>query len=107
MILDTPGAESLLGRGDMLFLSPESGSPVRLQGCFVTDREIQRLIDFWKEQAVEVAPAAEVEEPPDELPASAPAASPWEGMIGETQGADQDEAEVEQAIRVVRAVRAG
>jgi S-DNA-T family DNA segregation ATPase FtsK/SpoIIIE len=102
VILDTPGAESLLGRGDMLYLSPESGSPVRLQGCFVTDREIQRLIDFWKEQAGEPAPAIEIEEPRDETPAAVPAASPWEGMIGETQSADQDEAEVEQAIRVVR-----
>ena len=102
VILDTPGAESLLGRGDMLYLSPESGSPVRLQGCFVTDREIQRLIDFWKEQAGEPAPAVEIEEPQDETPAGVPAGSPWEGMIGETQSADQDEAEIEMAIRVVR-----
>jgi len=102
VILDTPGAESLLGRGDMLYLSPESGSPVRLQGCFVADREIQRLIDFWKDQAGEPAPPVEIEELRDETPASVPPGSPWEGMIGETQSADQDEAEIEQAIRVVR-----
>jgi S-DNA-T family DNA segregation ATPase FtsK/SpoIIIE len=42
------GAESLLGRGDMLFLAPDSSSPVRLQGCFVSDREIGRLVRFWK-----------------------------------------------------------
>jgi DNA segregation ATPase FtsK/SpoIIIE, S-DNA-T family len=107
VILDTPGAESLLGRGDMLYLSPESGSPVRLQGCFVTDREIQRLIDHWKEQGGEPAPEPEPEiEPAAEerahVLAARSGASPWEGMIGETETADQDEAEIQEAMRVVR-----
>ncbi len=48
VILDMGGAESLLGRGDMLFLAPDSSAPVRLQGCFVSDREIERLVRFWK-----------------------------------------------------------
>jgi S-DNA-T family DNA segregation ATPase FtsK/SpoIIIE len=48
VILDVGGAESLLGRGDMLFLAPDSSSPVRLQGCFVSNREIGRLVRFWK-----------------------------------------------------------
>ncbi|MFN2218949.1 MAG: DNA translocase FtsK, partial [Anaerolineae bacterium] len=50
VILDQGGAESLLGRGDMLFMSPQRASPVRLQGCFVSDREITRLTDFWRAQ---------------------------------------------------------
>jgi S-DNA-T family DNA segregation ATPase FtsK/SpoIIIE len=50
VILDQGGAESLLGRGDMLFMSPQRASPVRLQGCFVSDREIRRLTDFWRAQ---------------------------------------------------------
>jgi S-DNA-T family DNA segregation ATPase FtsK/SpoIIIE len=50
VILDQGGAESLLGRGDMLFMSPQRASPVRLQGCFVSDREITRLTDFWRVQ---------------------------------------------------------
>jgi S-DNA-T family DNA segregation ATPase FtsK/SpoIIIE len=51
VILDQPGAERLLGRGDMLYQSPDSPSPVRLQGVFVSDTEIHRLVDFWRDQA--------------------------------------------------------
>jgi S-DNA-T family DNA segregation ATPase FtsK/SpoIIIE len=50
VILDQGGAESLLGRGDMLFSSPQQASPLRLQGCFVSDAEIERLTTFWQEQ---------------------------------------------------------
>jgi S-DNA-T family DNA segregation ATPase FtsK/SpoIIIE len=50
VILDQGGAEALLGRGDMLFMSPQRASPIRLQGCFVSDREIARLTDFWRAQ---------------------------------------------------------
>lgn len=48
VILDTPGAEQLLGRGDMLFMAPDASKLQRLQGCFVSDRETQRLVQFWK-----------------------------------------------------------
>ena len=50
VILDQGGAENLLGRGDMLFLSPQRAAPVRLQGCFVSDPEIDRLTEFWRDQ---------------------------------------------------------
>ncbi|MBP9817708.1 DNA translocase FtsK [Candidatus Shapirobacteria bacterium] len=50
VILDTPGAEKLLGRGDMLFIPPELAKPVRVQGCFVTDKDIGKLIDYLKAQ---------------------------------------------------------
>ena len=50
VILDTPGAEKLLGRGDMLFQAPDAPLPVRMQGVFVSDREIQKLVDYWREQ---------------------------------------------------------
>jgi len=49
VILDQGGAETLLGRGDMLFMSPQKASPIRLQGCFVSDKEIERLTDFWRD----------------------------------------------------------
>jgi len=49
-ILDMNGAESLLGRGDMLYLPPGVPKPYRLQGAFVTIEEIERLVDFWKAQ---------------------------------------------------------
>ncbi len=50
VILDTTGAERLLGRGDMLYVAPEVGSPQRLQGCFVSDKEIHKLVRYWKSQ---------------------------------------------------------
>lgn len=50
-ILDQPGAERLLGRGDMLFQAPDAPAPVRLQGVFVSDNEIARLVDYWRGQA--------------------------------------------------------
>ncbi len=48
VILDVPGAERLLGRGDMLFMPPDVGQPLRLQGAWVSDAEINRLISFWQ-----------------------------------------------------------
>jgi len=50
VILDQPGAERLLGRGDMLYQAPDSPAPVRLQGVFVSDHEIQQLVEFWRAQ---------------------------------------------------------
>ncbi|MCJ7550548.1 MAG: DNA translocase FtsK [Anaerolineae bacterium] len=48
VILDVPGAERLLGRGDMLFMPPDVSQPLRLQGAWVSDSEINRLINFWQ-----------------------------------------------------------
>ncbi len=50
VILDTPGAEKLLGRGDMLYIPPDQAKPVRIQGTFVSDQEIHDLIEFLKKQ---------------------------------------------------------
>ena len=50
-ILDQPGAEKLLGKGDMLYFPMGDPSPTRIQGCFVNDDEIKRLIDYCKNQA--------------------------------------------------------
>jgi len=46
VILDTPGAEKLLGRGDMLYIPPDQAKPTRIQGAYVSEPEIKRLIDF-------------------------------------------------------------
>jgi S-DNA-T family DNA segregation ATPase FtsK/SpoIIIE len=53
VIIDTTGAERLLGSGDMLFMSPDASQPGRLQGCFVSDPELEHLINFWKREAAE------------------------------------------------------
>lgn len=49
VILDMPGAERLLGRGDMLFLGPDSAKPLRVQGTFVSDEETEAVVGHWKE----------------------------------------------------------
>lgn len=49
-ILDTVGAEKLLGQGDMLFLPPDAPKPKRLQGSFISEPEIERLVSFWISQ---------------------------------------------------------
>ena len=48
VILDQPGAERLLGRGDMLFQAPDAAAPVRIQSAFVSDLEINRLAAYWR-----------------------------------------------------------
>lgn len=73
VILDQPGAERLLGRGDMLYQSPDAPAPIRLQGVFVSDPEIQRLVEFWKTQLGGTSPYAAAGNPVDApLPAGVP-----------------------------------
>ncbi len=66
VILDIPGAERLLGRGDMLFQAPDSAQPIRLQGAFVSDAELHRLVRYWKGGRTLEGPS----------PAEAPSAAP-------------------------------
>ena len=88
VILDTHGAETLLGKGDMLFLSPEASAPVRLQGVFVTDGEIERLRAYWQEELGDESPEAEE--------------APWEDLLHRQAAlGDQDEI-LEQAIALVK-----
>jgi S-DNA-T family DNA segregation ATPase FtsK/SpoIIIE len=49
-VLDQGGAEQLLGQGDMLYLPPGSGMPVRVHGAFVSDDEVHRVVAHWKKQ---------------------------------------------------------
>ncbi len=50
VVLDTPGAEKLLGRGDMLYIPPDQAKPSRIQGTYVSDKEAKDMIDFIKSQ---------------------------------------------------------
>jgi DNA segregation ATPase FtsK/SpoIIIE, S-DNA-T family len=74
VILDQPGAERLLGRGDMLFQAPDAAAPVRLQGVHVTDPEIQRLVDYWRFTGAQfpTAQPAVMGGPIDTLPTGVP-----------------------------------
>lgn len=60
-ILDGSGAEKLLGNGDMLYLSSESKKPVRLQGSFVSEKNVRRLVNFWVDQIKEHVDKEEAE----------------------------------------------
>jgi len=86
VILDSTGAESLLGHGDLLFLPPEAGSPIRAQGTMVTDQEIERVITFWQKSHLQ-----DETEPP-----------PWEVLLEEEAILAQKDELIDKAIAIVR-----
>ncbi len=79
VILDTSGAEKLLGRGDMLYQPVDAGKPTRIQGAFVSDPEVEGLVNFWKSQG----PPRYMEEILEERAGSA-----WEGERREERRLD-------------------
>ena len=85
VILDSNGAESLLGKGDMLFLNPEQGTPIRVQGVLVNDHEIEAVINFWQRM---MPKEAEIKP------------SPWEELLA----ADEEDVDklVVEAVKIVR-----
>ena len=99
VILDQPGAERLLGRGDMLYQAPDAPAPVRLQGVFVSDHEIQKLVEYWKTQAAASTPYAVTGAPVDALPENVPLKQKplWE----EEQSTDGDPL-LNDAIDIIR-----
>lgn len=88
VILDTIGAEQLMGQGDMLFLSPEAGEPVRVQGCFVSDNEIERLVTHWQRA----------------MPEFRPQDAPWEELIARRNFIQEKDEMLEQAIALAKKV---
>jgi S-DNA-T family DNA segregation ATPase FtsK/SpoIIIE len=91
VILDTPGAEKLLGQGDMLFMRPDAAKLFRVQGCFVSDEEIRQVVNFWKER--------DLSENPDRPALSIP---PWIGLMDRMD--DEDEL-LQDAIDVIRGMQ--
>ncbi len=89
-ILDVMGAEHLLGKGDMLFLPPGSSRLTRVHGAFVTESEINRVVEFWKGQAAPEYDQSFLAAPPAEE----------EGASTEESSAEQDPM-YEDAVRVV------
>jgi S-DNA-T family DNA segregation ATPase FtsK/SpoIIIE len=71
VILDSPGAEQLLGRGDMLYMAPDTSKLQRLQGCFVSDRETSRLVRYWRGARSLVGETAQASMAGPELPGEA------------------------------------
>jgi S-DNA-T family DNA segregation ATPase FtsK/SpoIIIE len=89
VILDTGGAESLLGHGDMLFMPPEVAAPVRVQGVMVSDAEVDKIILYW--QTVH---------PPD-----VNNAPPWEDLLKEGAVMADRDALVQKAINMLKGER--
>jgi S-DNA-T family DNA segregation ATPase FtsK/SpoIIIE len=90
-ILDVMGAEHLLGKGDMLFLPPGSSRLTRVHGAFVTETEINGVVEFWKKQA---SPEY------DESYLIAPSPEDGEASDAEPDSGEQDPM-YEEALRVV------
>ncbi|MEW6568146.1 MAG: DNA translocase FtsK 4TM domain-containing protein [Chloroflexota bacterium] len=106
VILDQPGAERLLGRGDMLFQSPDAPAPVRMQGAFVSDAELARLIAHWKQsgpagQPERLAAVAVAEGIPPGAPLKQ--ALLWEEMEAEDENGG--DALFDEAATIVRQMR--
>jgi DNA segregation ATPase FtsK/SpoIIIE, S-DNA-T family len=76
VILDTPGAEKLLGRGDGLFTPVGSSTPVRLQGAWVSDSEIAAVVAFWRRQQPTATTAGTAPSTPAAPVEAAPVAAP-------------------------------
>lgn len=87
VILDGVGAEHLLGRGDMLFLGPDASAPMRVQGVFVSDREVEAIAHHWQRQM-----------PPD----FEPMAAPWESLIAKYALLEETDSLLEQAVELAQ-----
>ena len=96
VILDTNGAETLLGRGDMLFLHPEVGMPQRSQGVMVTDRELDRVIKWWQESKQDQAIVME------EKPLDVEDASPWEEDLRNNGDDNGEDDLINRAVEILR-----
>ncbi len=86
VILDTVGAENLLGRGDMLYQAPDAGAPARVQGVYVTDTEIERLVEHWRETMADHEPTP----------------APWEPLIARYALLDETDSLLEAAVELAK-----
>jgi S-DNA-T family DNA segregation ATPase FtsK/SpoIIIE len=92
VILDQPGAERLVGKGDLLLLGPASSAPQRIQGAWVSEDEVRKIVAFWRRQASDQTNYVEGIEGVDEGP----------GLLAGPSGDDaDDEVLVRQAMELV------
>ena len=95
VILDSPGAEKLLGQGDLLFLRPDNANVQRVQGSYVNDPEIRGVVDWWKER--------DRQENPDGPRAKV---APWIGLLDRMDDEDELLADAIDAIRGEKTISA-
>jgi S-DNA-T family DNA segregation ATPase FtsK/SpoIIIE len=92
VIIDTPGAEKLLGKGDMLFMPPDQAKPRRIQGALVTEKEIHEVVKFLKAQVPEVHYTEEITT--KEVPIA-------NGRGGMTAGGDNNDPLFKQSVEII------
>ncbi|MBP8974015.1 MAG: DNA translocase FtsK [Anaerolineae bacterium] len=92
VILDTSGAETLMGRGDMLFLAPDAAGPQRIQGCYVSDEEVGAVVECWKRWHAEQIAAGTLE--PITI-------GPWERGMTRREVLAETDPMLEEAIALV------
>lgn len=92
VILDTIGAETLLGKGDMLYFAGDAAGPVRIQGCFISDDEVRAVVQHWRVWKQDEIDAGRL---PREFSA------PWERSLTYREFLAQTDPLLEEAIKVV------
>lgn len=95
VIIDSIGAEKLLGRGDMLYIPPDQAKPSRIQGTFVSEKDVHKLVDFLKSKNYPVEYTEEITT--QQLPIKGSAG----GGKGTSGGADGKDGQIEEAINLV------
>ena len=93
VILDSVGAETLLGKGDMLYLAQDAGGPRRLQGCFVRDDEVRSVVQYWREWRDDQVEAGKWNQEANR--------TPWERGLTRREFLAETDPMLEQAIEVV------
>ncbi len=86
VILDSVGAEQLLGKGDMLFLAADASGPVRVQGVFLNDHEMENVVSHWQKT----------------IPDFKPGPPPWETLIAKHALLDETDTLLEAAIEIAQ-----
>jgi DNA segregation ATPase FtsK/SpoIIIE-like protein len=92
VILDASGAETLLGKGDMLYLAPDAAGPKRLQGCFVSDEEVRKVVGHWRAWKTQQIMAGKLEKQ---------TSAPWERGLTRREFLAETDPMLEDAIELV------
>ncbi len=101
-IIDMGGAERLLGRGDMLYLPADAGRPERIQGSFLADDEAEKLVAYWRLQALEHMNAVNSSSKPDATAMPQPIEPGWEIKEHVSDDFELEDDLLERAEEVVR-----
>lgn len=94
VVLDMPGAEKLLGRGDMLYIAADQSKPSRIQGTFVSEKEVNKVVEFLKSKNTPVQYT-------DEVTSQKVTLAGKKGSGGANKGSDGNDAMFEEAVRLI------